>query len=151
MGPTLPVMSLKLVREYYDSPLGEAVAAVAASQGASSAGAWEPLLQVPFVEGLWQQLQDLWRSLGCCGPQEDGAASLLARYASASGLLAAAQTDSDKVGSSPRRRGPPSLPPSPKPSCRSPSLFCLESSFPPRVEVEQVEEEGGEGKGRGQH
>jgi len=74
-GATQAVLSLKLVREYYHSGAAEATAAVAEAGGDLQADAddaygalqgelWEPLLQAPFVEGLWQQLAGRWQALG---------------------------------------------------------------------------------------
>jgi len=85
-GCTLPVVNLKLVREYYDSPTAEAMAAVAASasqggegpqggegeEAATSAELMLPLLQASFVEALWQQLLGVWRRLGCFAAAGDG-------------------------------------------------------------------------------
>lgn len=84
-GATLPALSLKLVREYYSSPTAEAAAAVRAAQGGRGIGQdlWEPLLQLSFVEGLWQQLLALWRGLGYENPVEGmPGPSLLAQYIS---------------------------------------------------------------------
>lgn len=63
------------MREYYHSGAAEATAAVAEAGGDLQADAddaygalqgelWEPLLQAPFVEGLWQQLAGRWQALG---------------------------------------------------------------------------------------
>jgi hypothetical protein len=73
----LAVQSLKMVRGYYHSAAAEATAAVAkgaadiaadGGDGGLQSELWEPLLQVPFVEGLWQQLGQRWQRFAFCQP-----------------------------------------------------------------------------------